>query len=201
MKKILVLIAAPLLLGGSQAAAQEWKDALKRVATAAADKATDGKLTQYALQGNWEYTAPGVKFEGEDMLSELGGAAAESTITSRLEKAYLLAGIQPGAASFSFNDDETFTAQMGRHCLSGTYTFDPTTHVITLRFAKGKLNLGTVPGHAYVSGGELLLVFPVTKLVDLITSLGSRISALKSVSRLLENYKDVYIGFRFATKS
>ena len=72
MKRTLLLAASLLLLAGT-ASAQDWKDALKKAATAAADKITDGKLTQYALAGTWNYTGPGVKFEGGDLASELGG--------------------------------------------------------------------------------------------------------------------------------
>ena len=68
---------------------------------------------------------------------------------------------------------------------------------MTLRFAKGKLNLGTVEGHAYVSGTELLLVFPVTKLVNLATELGSRVSSLSTITALLKKYENVYLGFAF----
>ena len=61
--KRLIALALLLALGTTAAAAQDWKEALKRAATAAADKLTDGKLTEYALVGQWSYTAPGVKFE------------------------------------------------------------------------------------------------------------------------------------------
>ena len=47
MKRNLLLAIATLLLAGSFATAQDWKEALKKAATTAADKATDGKLTQY----------------------------------------------------------------------------------------------------------------------------------------------------------
>ena len=161
LKRILILVT--LLAIGSTAAAQDWKEALKKAATAAADKATDGKLTQYALAGTWNYTGPGVKFEGGDIASEVGGAALEATVVKQLEKAYAKAGIRPGAGTFTFGkDDDTFTATLGSHTLSGTYEYDAPTHVVTLHFAKGKINLGSVPGHAYISGQELVLVFPVT---------------------------------------
>ena len=50
MKKL--LLPAALLLLATTAAAQDWKDALKKIATTAVDEATDGKLTQYALTGS-----------------------------------------------------------------------------------------------------------------------------------------------------
>ena len=88
MKKTLLSIAASLLLAGGTASAQDWQEALKKAATEAADKATDGKLTQYALVGTWNYSAPGVKFEGNDLLSQLGGSALEGTVKSQLDKVY-----------------------------------------------------------------------------------------------------------------
>lgn len=192
--KRLILIAA-LLLTAAAAPAQDWKEALKRAATTAADKASGGKLTELALVGTWNYTGPGVKFEGEDWASELGGAALEGSVTKQLEKAYLRAGIKPGACAFAFTSEKSFSATLGTHDLSGTYEYDPATHVLTLHFAKGRLNLGSVPGHAYISGSQLSLVFPVTKLVGLVEGLGRKIPALGSVSKLLERYKNVYIGF------
>ena len=175
MKKLLLFTASLLLLGGTTSSAQDWKEALKKAATAAADKATDGKLTQYALAGTWNYTGPGVKFEGGDIASEVG------------------------AGTFTFGkDDDAFTATLGSHTLSGTYEYDAPTHVVTLHFAKGKLNLGSVPGHAYISGQELVLVFPVTRLVEVVTALGSKVSYFSTATTLLSKYKNVYVGFAFS---
>ena len=112
-----------------------------------------------------------------------------------------MAGIEPGAGTFAFAADGTFAAELGKHKLGGTYDYDAATHVVTLHFAKGKFDLGSVPGHAYISGTELQLVFPVTRLVELVKSLGSRISSLAAVTRLLEQYDDVYLGFEFDRSS
>ena len=179
MKRNLLLAIATLLLAGSSATAQDWKEALKKAATTAADKATDGKLTQYALAGTWNYTAPGVKFEGNDLLSQLGGTVLQDNIKQQLDKGYQMAGIKPGAGTVTFAKDGKFTTLMGKYELSGTYEFDASTHVATLNFAKDKLDLGSVPGHAYIDGSNLLLVFPVTKLIDMVKAMGSKISSME----------------------
>ncbi len=195
MKRLLLLTL--LLLPASRVAAQSWKDLLTKIVTTVADQATDGQLTRYALVGSWNYTAPGVQFEGEDTLGDLSGAALESTVAEKLEKAYQLVGIRPGACNFAFEKDDTFTATFGTQQLGGTYEFDPATHAITLRFAKGKFDLGAVPGHAYLSGRELQIVFPITQLVRIVTALGNKISSLSALSNLLEKYENVYLGFQF----
>lgn len=195
----LILIAALLLLSVTPAAAQDWKEALKKAATAAADKASDGKLTRYALAGTWSYTGPGVKFEGGDLASELGGTALETAVVNQLEPIYAQAGIKPGAGTVTFEKaDSTFSAALGNRKLSGTYDYDASAHVVTLHFAKGKFNLGSIPGHAYISGSELVLVFPVTRLIELATALGSKISYFSTAAALLSNYKNVYVGFAFS---
>lgn len=201
MKRNLLLAIATLLLAGSFATAQDWKEALKKAATTAADKATDGKLTQYALAGTWNYTAPGVKFEGNDLLSQLGGTVLQDNIKQQLDKGYQMAGIKPGAGTVTFAKDGKFTTLMGKYELSGTYEFDASTHVATLNFAKDKLDLGSVPGHAYIDGSNLLLVFPVTKLIDMVKAMGSKISSMETIVAQLENYKNVYIGFEFSRQA
>ncbi len=196
MKKIAMLLAI-LSFGATAARAQDWKEALTKAASSVVDKVTDGKLTQYAIVGSWSYTGPGMKFEGGDLASDLGGSAIETTITPKLEKAYQLAGIKPGACSFVFEQEGAFMATFGTRQLSGTYEFDASTHIITLHFAKGSHNLGSVSGHAYISGTHLQLVFPVTKLVDIVTAVSSKISTLSSVATLLKKYENVYLGFEF----
>jgi len=196
MNKPIMILTVHLHAAGT-ATAQDWKEALKKAATTAADKLTDGQLTRYALAGTWNYTGPGVKFEGEDMASELAGAALEGSVAKQLEKAYLLAGVKPGACTFIFGRENDFTATAGKRTVSGTYEFDAATHVVTLHFAKGRYDLGAIPGHAYISGSELQVVFPVTRVVDMITAVGEHITALSTVSQLLESYDNVYVGFRF----
>lgn len=204
MKKIIILAAALFVCGGVQA--QDWLDALKKTATTAIDQVTGGQLTAKAIIGTWEYAKPGVKLGSSDLASELGGAAMESTVVSKLESAYQMAGIKPGACSFTFeaeSDGEAkFSAVMGSHNLSGTYEYDAETHALTLHFASGALSkLGTFNGYAYLSGTDLQIVFPADKLVQLATMLGSKVSSLSSATALLQKYDNVCLGFAFTKAS
>lgn len=196
MKRLLVFL---FVVGVVPVQAQSLTDLLKKVASDTAteviDQVTGGKLTAVALNGVWNYTQPAVRFESSNVLSSLSGSAFESTITTRMEKAYHFVGIKPGVASFTFNEDKTFKAVLGKKTLEGTYVFDAENHTITLDFSS-KL-LGTMNGRVYLDGKELQLVFPVTKLVQLIKSVGSSITYLQSVVKVLENYDEVYLGFGF----
>lgn len=196
MKKLLLLTAA-VLFASSGLRAQSWLDALKKTATTAIDEATGGQLTAKGLIASWNYTRPGVKLGSSDLANELGGAALESTVASKLEKAYQLAGIKPGACSFTFDEESNFTFRIGSRELKGTYEFDAPTHALTLHFGSSSSKLGTFSGQAYLSGSELQIVFPADKLVKLATALGSKISSLSTATELLKKYDNVCLGFAF----
>lgn len=185
-------------MGTQGTMAQDWLEALKKTATAAADEATGGKLTELALAGTWKYAKPSVKFEGTDLSSDIGGTLIEGLIVDQLSKVYAKAGITPGAGSVTFGKgNDEFSATVGTHSISGTYAFDAETHAIDFQLADGKIDLGAIPSRAYLNGEELTIVFPVTRLVEIAKSLGEEVASLASASALLSQYENAYIGFAF----
>lgn len=188
-----------LLLGTvGSTTAQSWEELLKKAATEVADKVSGGKLTEAALNGSWSYTAPAIRLESSNALNEIGSTAIESIATPKLERAYALVGLKTGAGAFTFNADKSFKAVLGRaKNLGGSYEFDPASHTITLTFSQSKFKLGKVSGKVYISGNKLQLLFPVTKLVEIVTKLGSSISSLNTIATLLERYEATYLGFAF----
>lgn len=195
-----IVLSLMLAMSLSTATAQSWLDMLKNVAgdsaTQLLDQLTGGAVTEIAIVGKWSYRQPAVKLQSDNVLSSLGGSAIESTIVPKLEKGYSMAGINAGSMSFTFNEDKSFSAQIGRRTLSGTYAYDSATHAITLTFSS-ILKATKLTGYAYLSGSELQLVFPITKLVEWIKTLSRQISQLEKAADLLENYKEVYLGFGF----
>lgn len=198
MKRLLILTIAALAFTCGEASAQNWLDALKSAASTAIDKATGGKLTEKAIIGTWKYTQPGVKLSSDDTLSELAASAATSTMQSKLATYYTKVGIKAGACSFVFNADGTFTSKFGQKTASGTYTFDASTYKLSLKYNSGILNLGAVPAYAYMNGTNLQIVFPMDKLLTILTSLGSSIDSLSTITTLLSKYDSVKIGFEFS---
>lgn len=195
MKKLLI-IAFALCAISQTANAQGWLDAVKKVATEAADKATGGKLTAKAIIGTWNYSAPAARLDGDSTLSSLSGSIVGSTLGTKMATVFEKVGIREGFCSITFNDDGTFAMPVKGKSISGTYEFDPATHAITLHI--GKSSLGSFGGYAYISGSDLQIVFPTDKLMTLLTDLGSKITALSSVTALLEKYDNAYLGFAFS---
>lgn len=201
MKRIIIITLALVAFSTSDIYAQSWLNALKSAATTAVDKVTGGKLTAKAIIGEWNYSSPAVKLSSDDELSELAAAAATSTIQAKMVPYYEKVGIKAGMCKFVINEDGTFTSTFGSKTYSGTYTFDAKTNGLTLKYGSDYMDMGkmgTVPAFAYLNGDKLQIVFSMDKLLTVITTLGSNVSSLASVTQLLQNYKELKIGFEFS---
>lgn len=206
MKKI--FLALCLVLGATLSVEAQGLKGLLNAAKDVADEVTDGKAselldkvtgtaTELLIVGTWNYTQPAMTFEGGDLLSNVAGEALAAKLSTKLQTAYNAVGIKQGSCSFTFNEDNTFSAVMGSRTLSGTYAYDTTTFAITLNFDSKLLKLGTMTGYAYITASGLDLVFDCTRLVKMLTTLGAKVSALSSVTSLMGNYDKANIGFSF----
>lgn len=206
MKKI--FLALCLVLGATLSVEAQGLKGLLNAAKDVADEVTDGKAselldkvtgtaTELLIVGTWNYTQPAMTFEGGDLLSNVAGEALAAKLSTKLQTAYNAVGIKQGSCSFTFNEDNTFSAVMGSRTLSGTYAYDTTTFAITLNFDSKLLKLGTMTGYAYITASGLDLVFDCTRLVKMLTTLGAKVSALSSVTSLMGNYNKANIGFSF----
>jgi hypothetical protein len=199
MKKIIILVVAAITLTATNAQAQNWLDALKGVATTAIDSVTGGQLTANALYGAWSYNQPGIKLSSStNTLSDLTASAAASTLQSKMATYYEKVGIKAGACSFAFNEDGTFISTFGQRTSTGTFTFNAETNQLVLQYNTGLLKLGTINAYAYINGSNLQLLFPMDKLLSLLSSLGSANSSLATITSLLKSYDSVKIGFEFS---
>ena len=199
MKKFLIFAVAALTLTTTNVQAQNWLNALKSAATSAIDKVTGGKLTANAIYGTWSYNQPGIKLSSStNALSDITASAATSTLQTKMATYYEKVGIKAGACSFVFNQDCTFTSTFGQKSSGGTFTFNAETNQITLKYDNGLLALGAINAYAYLNGSNLQLLFPMDKLLTLLTSLGSASSQLSTITSLLDNYDSVKIGFEFS---
>lgn len=199
MKKFLILAVAALTLTTTNVQAQNWLNSLKSAATTAIDKLTGGKLTANALYNTWSYNQPGIKLSSStNALSDITASAATSTLQTKMATYYEKVGIKAGACSFVFNQDGTFTSTFGQKSSGGTFTFNAETNQITLKYDNGLLALGAINAYAYINGSNLQLLFPMDKLLTLLTSLGSASSQLSTITSLLDNYDSVKIGFEFS---
>ena len=173
------------------AVGQDWKEALKSAASNVVDKATGGKATETLMIGDWQYEAPGVKLESDNALADVGASAVTGKMEEQLEKKlYALAGIRAGACKFSFAADKRFTATFGSRTFTGTYEFTGESH-----------DIGTLNGKTYLSGTDLQILFPATRLLKMVDVLGQKLASFSTtaatVSTLVGKFDDLYLGFEF----
>ena len=198
MKRVLFIVAFIFSVGMGSAQAQNWLNMLKSVATSAIDKVTGGEFTAKSIIGTWNYTQPGVKLSSKDALSDLAGTAATSTLQSKMASYYEFVGIKPGACNFVIKDDGTFSSTFGKNTLSGKYTFDAKSNLLLLTYDGLLAGLGAIPAYAYMNGANLQIVFPIDKLMSVLTTLGSNVNTLSTITELIKKYDSVKIGFEFS---
>ena len=194
MKKIFVL-AVMLVAFSTSLSAQTLTNFLKSAATTIIDEVTDGKATEILVVGDWNYSDPAVSLVSENTLAGALGTLATQTIEPKLQKAYDFVGIKKGNCTFSFKADNTFSMVIGKRTLSGSYTYTAEDNKIVLEFNSTLIKLGTMSGYAYITGEGLDLVFDCHRLFDFLKALGTKVSLLSGVSKIVDNYDGMKIGF------
>ena len=192
MRRLFISIIA--LCAISTASAQ-WLDALKQVASEVIDQATDGKLTELAMVGSWTYSAPAVKLNSDNALANIGSSAVTAPVADKMAKIFTKVGISEGFCSITFNQDGTFTMPIKGKTIAGTYTYNNSDHSLTMVVGQsGKL---TLKGYAYISSTNLQLLFNANKLADFLLSISSNIRSLSTITDMVAQYKNFYLGFEF----
>ena len=80
--------------------------------------------------------------------------------------------------------------------ISGTYTYNNSDHSQTMVIGQsGKL---TLKGYAYISSTNLQLLFNADKLADFIVNIASNIRSLSTITDMIKQYENFYLGFEFA---
>ena len=156
---------------------------------------SSSKLSVSDIKGTWSYVEPAVEFKSENLLKKAGGAAAASTIKSKLSPYYEKAGVQN--LKFTVNDDKTFTLSINKVNLSGTIEEGEADGQFVFSFkAAGKISLGKIT--AYMSkniSGQLTLTFDASKLITLVNAVAKISSSLQTVANLLNSYDGLTVGF------
>lgn len=145
------------------------------------------------LIGTWEYISPAVSMKGDNALSNIGGAAAATTLENKIAPYYQKLGLQN--TKLVVNDDLTFNLNAGAAKLTGTIEKDGDNLVFNFS-AFGKIKIGKIDCVATKSGSTLNLTFDASKLLSLaktISSLASNTS-ISTISSLLSNYDGLYLG-------
>jgi hypothetical protein len=150
------------------------------------------KLNEQDLYGTWSYESPGCAFTSDKLLAQAGGEVAAKRIEDELQQTYTKLGINGGNTSFTFNQDKTFSANIGGKKISGTYVYNKSDSSI-----KFKTLLLSTTGYVTRNAKGVSLVFESKKLLSVLQMLASVSgnSTLSTIGDLSKNYDGVRLGF------
>ena len=150
------------------------------------------KLNEQDLYGTWSYESPGCAFTSDKLLAQAGGEVAAKRIEDELQQTYTKLGINGGNTSFTFNQDKTFSANIGGKKISGTYVYNKSDSSI-----KFKTLLLSTTGYVTRNATGVSLVFESKKLLSVLQMLASVSgnSTLSTIGDLSKNYDGVRLGF------
>lgn len=157
--------------------------------------ATD-KIELSQLVGTWKYSGPAVGLQSENLLKNLGGSVATSTIEDKLKVYYNKAGITNMVITIDNSYNFTLTAK--KTTFSGTVEKGENGIIIFNFKAFGKVNIGKVNTYTTLSGNTLSLTYDVKKLIDLVQKISNlvNISSVKTAIAALNSYEGVTVGFK-----
>ena len=130
----------------------------------------------------------------------MAGNAAISTIETKADNILAKAGVKPGAATFSFNQDGTFSFKAGKlPAISGTYVQDG--NKVTMQFGKalkllkleGTVN-ATADGCKILFNGEKFMGF-AQRVIEYAKKITTS-AGVATVGNILSTAKSVDAGFK-----
>ncbi len=201
MKKLvsLILVAAAFSLSAN---AQSILDKLGSLGNVISNAAGVIYSAPVSLNGTYAYNGVAVSATSSEggLLTNLAGTAATSTIETKADDYLAKVGIKPGAMTFTFNPDEkTFTLNVGKLSIPGTFTVGDGEKTVSLVFGK-KFQYLSMTGSLESSLGNVKMVFPVNKAMALIkkvaSTLGQSSSELGSLVKLADGYDNFRLGFK-----
>lgn len=181
--------------------AQSWKDLFnKENIEKAINKENIEKVVSEAtgkntasMTGTWQFTGSAIELTSDQLLNKASGSIAATLAEKKLDEQLSKFGITAGKLAFTFQTDSTFQAKINNRNVDGTYSCNPETREVELKFNK-LLNI-----HAKISctSTDMEMLFNSDKLLNLITYLSSKSqsTALKSISTLAESYNGMMLGF------
>ena len=169
----------------ANAGAQDLKSILSGVAKAVVgNKAT----TASSIIGTWTYSGPECQFESENLLAKAGGEMAAKEVEEKMIAVYNKVGMKN--IRYTFNEDGTYSYQMKKRTVTGSYVFDDAAKTITMT---GKLGLKTV-AYVTVTGNDMSMVFKADKLMSILKTITGAASKVNSTAATINSVAEAYDG-------
>lgn len=146
-----------------------------------------------AIRGTWKYNAPSVGVSSRNLLAGIAKPVTKNKLKSKLKKAYKSIGLAKARPEFTFNPDGTCSMSLMGANVKGTYNYNPDAETVSFKWHGIPMNASLRRD----GNKKLHLTFDADRLLSLLSLLGrfSDSSTIRTLSKLLDNYDDVMVGF------
>ena len=144
--------------------------------------------TASSIIGTWTYSGPECQFESENLLAKAGGEMAAKEVEEKMIAVYNKVGMNN--IRYTFNEDGTYSYQMKKRTVTGSYVFDDAAKTITMT---GKLGLKTV-AYVTVTGNDMSMVFKADKLMSILKTITGAASKVNSTAATINSVAEAYDG-------
>ena len=147
---------------------------------------------QSGLLGSWNYNGPSAAFTTQKTLTNAGGNATVSNMTSSLASSYNSIGINSNNTSFSFLEGNKFSAKVNGIPFSGTYAYNPQNGEISLKTASE-----TIKGNVTKTERGMGLMFDSAQMANILQKEGKvgNTAAVQAISKLAKSANGARVGF------
>ena len=189
MKKKTLLKSIWILLVMCGVSANAGAQDLKSILSGVAKAVVGNKATRASsVIGTWTYSGPECQFESENLLAKAGGEMAAKEVEEKMIAVYNKVGMNN--IRYTFNEDGTYSYQMKKRTVTGSYVFDDAAKTITMT---GKLGLKTV-AYVTVTGNDMSMVFKADKLMSILKTITGAASKVNSTAATINSVAEAYDG-------
>ena len=146
------------------------------------------------MLGEWHYSEPASRYDGNDILGSFGIMA----VASMMPALYAKAGLTKGSATVTFTAPDIAGGHIGEYSVTGRYTLDESDGSMTVSATVGGVE-GVLHGSATLENGVLTLLFDAAEaaaIVDRISERASKSEKFRMMKSLLDSYPGVKMGCR-----
>lgn len=152
-------------------------------------------LSQKDMVGTWGYRGSACAFETENLLKKAGGSIVAGQVENKFDEYFKKVGIKDDASCyFTFNQDGSYSAKLGVAKLSGKYSLDEKTKVVTMSYLAGVAKM-----HPSVmkSGGKLKLMYDADGFLKLMKTLSmfTKDNSVEVLAAMADMYDGMLLGF------
>ncbi|MGL5015739.1 MAG: lipocalin-like domain-containing protein [Bacteroidales bacterium] len=154
-----------------------------------------GDYVKFNITGEWIYKGATVDLKSSNKLADIGSSVLGSSLDDKINEQLNRIGIKPDIMRITFNSDSTFVVKLESREFKGSYSFNKQTQELALKTDRSK----PINVNVEVLATNINFYFNADGLLSFVQKLigGVKADSIQSISKLLANYENMRVGFKF----